>query len=218
MSRKFTLWENPYDDGNLYKKKEIEIRDGLTILCGCNGIGKTTLLNNIKEILEDENIPVISFDNLHDGGNNARSKAGFHGDFGFLGTSLCSSEGENIMMNMNKLASKLGFFVKYGKERQYEKDNTSKERWVLLDAIDSGFSVDNVIDIKENLLKFMLENNMGANIHIVVSANEYEMANGEQCFDVFNGEYITFDNYEEYKQMILESKKNKQRREKENEK
>lgn len=39
-----------------------------------------------------------------------------------------------------------------------------------------------------------------------MSANEYEMANGENCFDVYNGKYVRFENYEEYRNMVLESK------------
>ena len=39
------------------------------------------------------------------------------------------------------------------------------------------------------------------------------MANGERCFDVYNGKYITFKDYEEYRNMILKSKKWKEERE-----
>ena len=38
------------------------------------------------------------------------------------------------------------------------------------------------------------------------------MAREEQCFDVYNGKYIKFDNYEEYRNFILESKQNKNNR------
>jgi hypothetical protein len=80
-----------------------------------------------------------------------------------------------------------------------------KERWILLDAIDSGLSVDNIVKLKEELFKTILEYNEGNEIYIIVSANEYEMARQEQCFDVYNGKYITFNDYEEYRQFILET-------------
>ena len=51
---------------------------------------------------------------------------------------------------------------------------------------------------------------------IVVSANEYEMARGENCFDVYNGKYIKFKDYEEYRQFILDSKEIKEKRYKQN--
>lgn len=222
MSRKFTLMKDYYDEGfDLYKKKTVTINSGVTVLVGCNGIGKTTLLHQIKTRLEKDNIPYIGFDNLKDGGHNSVSEAGFCGDFAFLVTAIQSSEGEKIVMNMGKLASRLGDFVKAGKEKNTynalaevftraasgnEKVEIPKERWILLDAVDSGLSVDNIVDIKEQLFKTILEHNYGNEIYIVISANEYEMARGEQCFDVYNGRYVTFKDYEEYRDFILKSK------------
>ena len=228
MSRKFVLTSNYYEDGiYLYKKKTITINPGVTVLVGCNGIGKTTFLHQIKNKLKKLEISCIEYDNLHDGGNNAISEAGFYEDFSFMGTALCSSEGENILMNIAKLASELGEFVKTGEIKEKnpfvkafkalngentENKNILPERWILLDAVDSGLSVDNIVDIKEQLFNTILEYNYGNEIYIIVSANEYEMANGEQCFDVYNGKYVTFKGYEEYKNMILESKKWKEER------
>lgn len=151
------------------------------------------------------------------------------GDFSFLAESMSSSEGENIFLNLCYLAGKLGNFVKTGvnkgkynpfaeifkNDKEYRKEEKlSNERWILLDAVDSGLSIDNIVDLKEGLFKTIIENEKNKEIYIIVSANEYEMANGEQCFDVYHGEYITFKDYEEYRNMILESKKWKKEREK----
>lgn len=112
MSRKIKLWEDPHDMGhNLYVKKSVTIKNGVTVLVGCNGIGKSTLLHNIRSVLKNADIHYIEFDNLHDGGNQSRSRAGFYGDMDFLATSLCSSEGENIVMNMGRIAGQIGNFV-----------------------------------------------------------------------------------------------------------
>ena len=232
MSRKFRIEQDCYDDGcKLYKKKDITIRDGVTVLVGCNGIGKTTLLHQLRDRLKKDGIPVLTFDNLKDGGNNAISSAGFYGDFNFMATAIVSSEGENIVMNMGKLASKLRHFIKTGEtdERgdaisrafrrtcgeETEKREVPKERWLLLDAIDSGLSVDNVVDIKELLFKTILKDKGDCDVYIVVSANGFEMARGEKCFDVYNGKYVKFSDYEEYRQFILDSKKTKENRYKE---
>ena len=231
MNRKFQLERDYYDEGfNLYKKKTIEIKPGVTVLVGCNGIGKTTLLHQIKYILKKENVPYVMFDNLHEGGSKSVSEASFFGDFGFLATAIQSSEGENIVMNMGKLAARLGKFVKDGedpKEKEYIQLARSiaqisgeevaeveipKERWILLDAVDSGFSVDNIVDLKEQLFKTILEYNYGNEIYIVISANEYEMARVEQCFDVYNGNYVRFKDYEEYRNFVLQSKEWKNKR------
>ncbi len=225
MSRKFTLMKDYYEEGiNLYKKKTITIKSGITVLVGCNGIGKTTLLHQIRDKLKKDNIPYIEFDDLHDGRSKSVSEASFYGDFGFIAAAMCSSEGENIMLNINKLATRLGKFVKKGKDQKEEnhiqlarlatkingkeikEEPIPNERWILLDAVDSGLSVDNVVDIKELLFKTILDYNYGNDIYIVISANAYEMARSEQCFDVYNGKYVKFKDYEEYRQFVLDSK------------
>lgn len=230
MSRKFSIEKNYYDEGyELYKKETITINPGVTVLVGCNGTGKTTLMHQIKNQLKKECVPYISFDNLHDGGSKAISSAAFFEDFGFVATAACSSEGENIIMNIANLARRLGNFIRNGEdngrekrlEKAFEKifsgDEDKKqesinERWILLDAIDSGLSVDNIVEVKEDLFKTILEDYKDGDVYIIVSANEYEMTRGEQCFDVHNGEYITFADYEEYRDFILNSRKWKDER------
>ena len=230
MSRKIKLWEDPYGDGNLYKKKSITFYPGLTVLVGCNGIGKTTLLHNIADNLKENKIPFVTYDNLKDGGENAKGRAGFEGDYSFLATAAFSSEGENIVMNLGVLASKLRNFIVTGEYKTYyskfvklfkdeneedEDEITTNERWILLDAIDSGFSVDNICEVKELFFSAIFEDakNMGKEVYIIVSANEYELANGENCLDVVNGKYVKFKNYDEYKELILKSREEKDKRE-----
>ncbi len=228
MSKKFKLWNDPYDRGfNLYKKRTVEINPGVTVLVGCNGIGKSTLLHNIEAILKKENIPVMHFNNLCDGGSNARSEKAFLNDFSSLSKRMTSSEGENIVLNLYDIAQKIDLFLNTGNFKKYynpfeeifkketeniSEANMSNERWILFDAVDSGLSVDNIIDLKEGLFKPIIESDKSNEIFIVISANEYEMANGEQCFDVYNGKYITFKNYEDYRSMIIQSRKWKENR------
>lgn len=231
MSRKFQLERDCYDEGfNLYKKKIIEIKSGVTVLVGCNGIGKTTLLKQIRDKLKENKIPYIMFDNLRDGGSKAISEASFYSDFVFMANAIQSSEGENIVMNLEKLAARLGEFVEKGedpKEKKFNKlvkaikeingediveSEIINERWILLDAVDSGLSVDNIVDLKEQLFKTILEYNYENEVYIIVSANEYEMVRNEQCFDVYNGKYINIKDYEEYRNLVLQSKEWKYQR------
>lgn len=205
MSREFNIEKDPFVKGEfIYKKSKIKINQGVTVLVGCNGCGKTTLLNTIKNELKDKDIAAIAFNNLLDGGDKSISEAIFHNNIDFAGIAMSSSEGENIIMNLGKFANKIGKWVKQHKGE--------KELWVLLDACDSGLSIDNIVDVKEHLFKIIIEDNPNSEVYIVVAANEYELANGEQCFDVQNGEYIVFKNYEEYRKMILKSKENKDKR------
>lgn len=236
MSRKIKIINKGYYGGDeiLYKKKIIEINPGVTVLVGCNGIGKTTLLRQIEDELKKKNIPCLKFDNLGEGGHHS---VGYHAsieDFEFVATASCSSEGENIYMNIYDLAKRIGRFIATGdpsKGDKYDKlftaisklinkdEDTNKskkelsdERWILLDAIDSGFSVDNIVEIKQDLFKTILDDNHNGNIYIVISANEYELCRGEQCFDVYNGKYVTFKDYEDYRDFILESREWKENR------
>lgn len=197
MSRKIKIYQNPFGDGKMFKKKYFEFETGVTVFVGCNGYGKTTLMRNVKEELSRSKIPVISFDNVSDGGSNARSKMAFYNNFEFVATSMCSSEGENIVMNLGNIAREIGHFV--------AKNPEEKELWILLDAIDSGFSIDNIIEVKEFLFKTVIEDahNRGRDIYILVSANSYEMARGERCLDVRSMKYRTFKTYDAYRKYVI---------------
>ena len=228
--RVINTWRDPYDEGfSTCRLKQITIKSGLTVLVGCNGAGKSTLLRNIKSELKKEDIPCHLFDNLHDGGANSRSMNAFEENWAFVATSMCSSEGENINMNIGGLAKKLKEFMVAGRisdrfsrigdafarfsgDQGYEVPET-KERWLLLDAIDSGFSIDNVIETKD-FFKMVINDfaDYGYELYIVVSANEYELANGENCFDVMNGKYVQFKNYDDFKKFIMKSREKKDKR------
>ena len=67
----------------------------------------------------------------------------------------------------------------------------------------------NVVDIKEYLFKTVLEHNADKDIYILVSANEYEMANGEKCFDVQRCQYINIKTYNAFKKLVVKSKERK---------
>lgn len=206
MSRTFTINTKPYADYTLYHRKNFTINPGLTVLVGCNGAGKTTMINHIKYELEKNEISVFQYDNVHDGGSNSISKAGFYGHMNTLANLLCSSEGEKISQNIGQAAGEIGGFIK--------KNSYKREVWILFDAIDSGYSIDNIVETKRDLFETIIEDCDKRNIevYIVVSANSYEMACGEQCLDIWNGKYITFESYDEYKRYILKTRERKDKR------
>ena len=220
--KKIKIDKDYYEEGTeLFKKKSATIHPGVTVLVGCNGTGKTTLLYQISNFLKKEKIPHIRYDNLTNGGNGAAGEALSNNDYELFANLKFSSEGESIMTNLSVFAARLLYFVKTGNDKanpffgvfkqDEEKMATSNERWILLDAIDSGTSIDNIVEIK-HLFNTILENNFGKEIYIIVSANSYEMTTDEQCYDVYNGKYITFSSYEEYREFIIDSRRKKDRR------
>lgn len=84
----------------------------------------------------------------------------------------------------------------------------------MFDAIDSGLSVDNVVDIKMNLFDLVIKDaeESGLDVYIIISANEYELARNSSCFDVNSGKYIEFNSYEDFRKFILSSRKKKDKR------
>lgn len=193
---------------NMYPCDTINLKTGLTVIVGCNGSGKTTLLAMLKQELRANNVPYISFDNLLQGGERAKASAALRDDYSFVIQSTQSSEGENIVLNMGKLAAKAGKFVKENPDLE--------ELWILMDAVDSGLSIDNICDIKQYLFKPILNDPRlaGKAVYIVVSANTFEMVSDAQCLDVQTFEYRKFSSYEEYRAFILESKQKKVARDK----
>lgn len=221
--RKFNITKDPHEkDCNIYKRRVINIKEGVTVLTGCNGSGKTTLLQMIKSDLEKNKIPVISYDNLHDGGVAAKEQAMLSGDMRLLATSVCSSEGENIILNMTTMAKRIGYFVRDCEnpkrhnifdddediDEKPEDISKPEEYWILFDAIDSGLSIDNIMDVKTYLFEPIIKDITAKNrkVYIIVSANSYEMCKDEQCFDVQSCNYIDFPDYNTYRQYILESR------------
>ena len=203
MSRQFTLNNDWYgeDDFNIFKKKKITIKSGLTVLVGCNGAGKTTLLKQIEQSLKSKDIPVMLHNNKSDGERELKSRAALYGDFNIVAKLMMSSEGENIVNVMSEIARKMGDFTR--------RNGNSKELWFMFDAVDSGLSIDNILEIKEQLIPIVLEHDADKDIYFLISTNSYEFARGENCFDVINGKYIKFANYEEYRDFILKSKEQK---------
>lgn len=218
-------WRDPYDSGfSPTRPKEIILNEGITVLVGCNGAGKSTLLKNINSEMKKEKIPCHLYDNLNNGGSSSVSEALFSGDSS-LGASLwTSSEGEAIKINLGELSSKIkkflreGFFdTKANRIARIFKDEseniTSNIRVLLFDAIDSGLSVDSIVEVKE-FFNLILNDakEVGVEIYIIISANEYELARKSNCFDVNNGKYIQFKDYEEYRSFIIKNREKKERR------
>lgn len=223
-------WRDPYDSGfSPTSPKEITLKPGLTVLVGCNGAGKTTLLHNIKAKAKKQNIPCHLYDNLKDGGSFSIGEALFSGEMEFTATLWSSSEGESIKLNFERVSTKFKRFLQDGffdtktnrlkricdeyRGETKEVGQLTEKRILLFDAVDSGLSVDSIVEIKEVLTHVLQDaEKLGVELYLIISANEYELARNSTCFDVSTGKYITFADYEAYRTFILKSRSKKEKR------
>lgn len=203
MSRIFDIGIDPFKSKRrLYVKKYQKIDPGLTVLTGCNGSGKSTLLIMIHNRLDEKKIPCIMYNNLRDRDNGIWS--------------MINSEGETIINSISDLALKLKNFIDTGKNGSYLTSNEDysncNERWILLDGVDSGLSVD-VFDTLKEFFNMIMEDGkeQGKEVYIVFASNSYEMCKGTNCYDVHLCKYITINSYDEFYDYIVDSAKKKAR-------
>lgn len=185
-----------YDDYNLYKKHTFEFNEGITCLIGKNGSGKSTLLKMIQEILKPKNC--FYYDN-EDSEKHAMDKFSFYGDMENLFRNFGSSEGQNIRNNFSDVV---------GGIRQYIlriKNKNKKQVVILLDGLDSGISLDYVVELKKDLFPLILqdckENNLEC--YILISANNYEFCSGEECVRVSDAKHFKFKDYNDFRKIYL---------------
>lgn len=212
MSRRFKIEKDYNTEGEyMYKKMHVTFEPGLTVLIGCNGCGKSSLIRQVQHIVRhDLKLPCISYDNVHEGGAASINKAMFKGDMGFVSLGFISSEGEQIALNLQQIAMQIGsMFKKYTDEKEF---------WIFLDGIDSGLSIDAIEDLKRGLFDTIFNTYPDKEVYIIASANEYELARGEQCFDTVECRYVNIKSYTRYRNIILKSREYKDNRQKERQK
>lgn len=206
MPRTFIIDKYPLDEGfKLYQSDKFTFDTGITVLVGCNGTGKTTLLRalqyQLKHLKETESIYYKYYDN-----DMESCSLGYNSldDFRLFGALATSSEGEKINLNIAEFVNNLF--------KDSDKYEDSKEIWILIDSVDSGMSIDNLVYMKTFFHSAFINKYPGKDIYVVVSTNSYETARGENCMDVRTAKHIKFEDYEEYRKFILNSRKYKEKR------
>ena len=206
--RRFKINTDPWDTGfPIFNKCDIGFNTGVTILVGCNGSGKTTMLDLISDALKSSDVSYIKYDNISDGGRNSITNYMLGEDICTGATLMTSSEGEQIYINIGKMAMKIGRFITENKDKD--------DIWILFDGIDSGLSIDNIKEIKALFNTILLDsrhNNSMQHVYIICTANTYAMCKDEDCFDVHNCTYRKFADYNDYEKFILESREEKDKR------
>lgn len=173
----------------------LALHPGVTCIIGPNGAGKTTLLTQLNDYANSHNIKVWQYSNFTDGR---------YEDYRYLETntrlfaeSAFSSEGEKVAMHFSERVGEIGRLVTDSRA-------TNQPAFVLLDALDSGASIDRVRDLYD--LFVMMDKDIkgnGADVYIVAAINQYELAKSPlRCVDCRTGETIKFSCYDGYAEYI----------------
>ena len=203
MLIKIWLPEDYYgaEESKSRRRKSVDIFPGFTTLVGPNGAGKTTYLHQIRDFCKEMKYPVIYYDNLSDGGQNSMSAALWSGRNSFLANLATSSEGENIVQNLGEFAQKVG-------STMYRQRNKPEPVFILLDGLDSGLSIDRLLQVKAQFVNFILdiENEQSAHdTYIISTANNYELVVGSTAINVLTGKPISLKTYNAFRKFILKN-------------
>lgn len=200
--------KRPYDNRILYDKTTVDLKEGINILCGCNGSGKTTLLKTIERKIEDRcekdnTIKLITFDDDGMDGRYHADKLFKAENFEGLVRDKWSSEGERRFDRLSYVISRVGQAVR----------DKYKTIVCLVDGIDSGLSIDLLHEYVDGL-KYVEDRikKDGVEFYFVMSTNQYEMTKDFRNIDITTLKDISFKDYEEYKNFIMNSKEEKDRR------
>jgi len=196
-------WYGADDKIKMYKKKYANLKPGVTVLVGCNGAGKTTLIRQITEFVRNnDEVLLLKYDNWEDGQRKTMQDNLLFGNSKELACQVQSSEGENIIINIGNLATKIGSNM-----TRYKEDPKYKRYIILLDAIDSGLSIDHMVYLKKFFNAVIKDSTEDKPVYIILSTNSFEFAYEMPCYDIMEGKYITFKDYEEYREFILKTAK-----------
>lgn len=187
---------------NLFSTNKFEFKEGLNIIVGENGSGKSTLCKEITEFLNKNNIKFIKYDAYSESGCYSASNALLTGNYKESNILWNKSEGETGIFNLGNFVSKINKTIK-------AIDNYEK-LFIILDAIDSGLSINRIVEIRELfdiIINDINEMNLSKNIHkeiyIVASSNTFELVQNARCIYVKNGKIKKFGTYSSFRNFIL---------------
>lgn len=195
----------------IYQSDEFLFHTGTTVLVGCNGAGKTTLLRRMRTALKADGAPCLLHEHMRARDEiSARLQFSSHltaEDYDAALAPNWQSEGEGHAQDLLTMVPSFGDFV-------MRNPSEHKERWLLLDGMESGMSID--MDDELTNLMDVIEGNIpaGIELYLIMATNSYEIAKGRDCIDVSTAEHVTFDDYETYAAFVRQSRKEKDARRK----
>lgn len=174
----------------LYKNTNLKIKQGITILIGNNGSGKTYCLKQIKEKYKHAYLIDIvketqkAYTDFPDGKD--------------IGKWIMASEGQRVYDNLEDLATMIGRYIRYCNEKD-------KDVILLLDGCDSGVSPDLLKWIRDFLDLIDQDTTKNDQAHyIIVTANNYELIKDYNCIWIPDLSEYRFNSnvYEDYQKWV----------------
>ncbi|WP_304393422.1 ATP-binding protein [uncultured Clostridium sp.] len=163
-------------EGKIYKEKIIEINNGITVLTGPNGSGKTYACSQICDYLDEQKKKYLNV-NVYEEGKHTADSFTLSGDMKSLAKYLNSSEGQRVFDTLVDINTpKMGDYV-----RKLIQDGV-KEGYIIIDGCDSGVSIDLMLSYR-SLFEFILDDCKKENIemYIIITSNSYELVYDYDC-------------------------------------
>ena len=180
----------------LHKGFKLNLSPGFTALVGPNGAGKTTLLRQIEQYAKDNGIRVWKYSNLIDGGDNARQKYLHLGMTDSLAATITGSEGELVAYNFSQVVTAMGSAVR-------DATMSGQKLIVLLDAIDSGASIDRARELFDLFQLIHSDATKSQDVYVIMAVNHFELVKYPvDCVNVRNGKHLSFKTYDTYAKFI----------------
>lgn len=218
----FNINRTPHGDRYLYNTDEItlSVKD-INIIVGCNGFGKSTLLQEIRQQLvgikdirvitsfkklkdeeyKEDRPQYLYWDLVRDGHQNALSLYGFQGKMNRVVNSITSSEGQNIFRDFVTAYMET---IKQAIENIEEHYTESNKIFVLVDGLDSGLDV---IRLREfikgsKLQKENIKKDYGIDLIYILTSNSYELSENNLCIYPYDNTAMRFESYSDYVEFI----------------
>lgn len=200
-----TVSTKPYEDFKLYQRKNFTFEPGLTSLVGCNGSGKSTMLDfYLKPYVRKNKIEYIFWNDRRSGGSTLMQQCMDNDDMNGVISLFMSSEGERISYALLDVFRNIGRCFRVCK---------GKPVVIMFDAIDSGMSVDEISETRNVILDIVIPDAESCNVipYFIIAANNYEWCSDSRIhnIDIQTGKSLIINSYEDYKKAILKSRERK---------
>lgn len=185
--------------------REIELQQ-VTLLMGGNGVGKSTLLNEILnqrcDIVTPEPTRMYSYvnskQNFKEMDRNDQLSYQDMFDPNLISRKFSAgelSEGQSIIYSLQEIFQLC----------KYLSEEPTENFIVLLDEIDSGLSVDNVEYLAKKIKRIAKSN---PNIQFLIAFNNYEFCREfKTVFNMYTGKWTTISSYDDYRNTIKSNRK-----------